>query len=300
MLPSKLTILTYHRVIEQPDPLRPDEADLTTFDAHMRTLARLFRVLPLGEAIDRMQSGSLPRRAVAITFDDGYADNCELALPVLQRLGLPATFYIATGFLDGGRMWNDTVIEAVRRLRRATLSLPEFGIDGFALDKIEQRQQAADTLIRMWKYLPTEERRRRTELLQGMIDEEMPGDLMMSAEQVRTLHRRGMEVGGHTVNHPILARVDDVTAMTEIAAGKQQLEAITGAPVKLFAYPNGRPGEDYVDRHVTMVREAGFYAAVSTRSGTVTPADDIYQLPRFAPWDKSGARLAVRLIQQRL
>ena len=112
---SRLTVMIFHRVLKEPDPLLPSEPDEQQFEARMRAVRAWFNVLPLAEAIGRLQAGALPARPLAISFDDGYADNFEVALPVLRKLGLPATFFVATGFLDGGCMWNDTVIETVRR-----------------------------------------------------------------------------------------------------------------------------------------------------------------------------------------
>ena len=115
MIDSRLVILMYHRVLPEFDPLRPDDITLPVFARCMRTLKRFFNVVPLSEAVDGLRKGLLPRRSVAITFDDGYADNVTSAAPVLAELGLPATVFVTSGFLDGGRMWNDTVIESIRR-----------------------------------------------------------------------------------------------------------------------------------------------------------------------------------------
>ena len=112
---ARLSILIFHRVLPGPDPLQPDVPEAQRFEQILRWVARWFQVLPLDEAVARLAARTLPARAVAITFDDGYADNATVALPVLKRVGFPATFFIATSFLDGGRMWNDTVIESVAR-----------------------------------------------------------------------------------------------------------------------------------------------------------------------------------------
>ena len=89
----------------------------------MRWVKSVFNVIPLEEGVAGIKSGKLPPRALSITFDDGYANNATVAAPILKRLGLHATFFIATGFLDGGRMFNDTVIEAVRGYRGDMLDL---------------------------------------------------------------------------------------------------------------------------------------------------------------------------------
>ena len=111
---ARLTVLIFHRVHPGQDAMFPGEMHAATFRERMGWVREWFNVLPLDEAVAALARGTLPARALAITFDDGYADNFTVALPILQQLGLPATFFIATGFLDGGRMWNDTVIEAMR------------------------------------------------------------------------------------------------------------------------------------------------------------------------------------------
>jgi peptidoglycan/xylan/chitin deacetylase (PgdA/CDA1 family) len=104
-----------------------------------------------------------------------------------------------------------------------------------------------------------------------------------------------MDIGAHTVSHPILASLDEGEARAEIILSKRQLEDITGSPVELFAYPNGKPSIDYRARDVALVRQAGFAAAVSTVRGVADSASDPFQLPRFGPWDQSPGRFGARL-----
>jgi hypothetical protein len=151
-------------------------------------------------------------------------------------------------------------------------------------------------LIGQIKYRPMNERGELVEQLAAAMRAPLPRDLMMRPAQIRRLHDEGMEIGGHTVNHPILTVLDDHAARAEIVGGKRRLEEITGAPVTLFAYPNGKPGRDYGPRHVELVREAGFAAAVSTLGGVADRDSDLFQLPRFSPWDKSPRWLGVRLL----
>jgi peptidoglycan/xylan/chitin deacetylase (PgdA/CDA1 family) len=126
----------------------------------------------------------------------------------------------------------------------------------------------------------------------------LPDNLMMTSDQVRMLHASGMEIGGHTVNHPILASTEDSAASAEIANGKEMLEGIIRGPVRFFAYPNGKPVRDYLPHHPGMVKRLGFDAAVSTAHGAVRAGSDVYQLPRFTPWDRGGRlRFALRMGQ---
>jgi peptidoglycan/xylan/chitin deacetylase (PgdA/CDA1 family) len=104
---GSLLVLIYHRVLEQRDPLIDDEPDAATFSAEMDLIGSICNVLPLQEAVDRLASGSLPPRAACITFDDGYANNRTVAAPILQARRMPATVFVATGFIGDGRMFND-------------------------------------------------------------------------------------------------------------------------------------------------------------------------------------------------
>src|SRR4051812_1100444 len=109
----RISILIYHRINQEPDPLVSGGVCAHEFSWHMGVLSRWFKVLPLMEAVARLRNGTLPVRTACVTFDDGYADNVSIALPILLRHGVPATFFLATAFINGGRMWNDTVIETV-------------------------------------------------------------------------------------------------------------------------------------------------------------------------------------------
>lgn len=301
LAPERLSVLIFHRVLPRSDPLLPGEMHAARFDVLMRHVARSFTVLTLGEALRARDAGRLPKRALSITFDDGYADNAEIALPILQRHGLKATFFVATGFLDGGRMFNDSVIEALRGTCKQHIDLAEFGLGRMELATPQQRSAAIDALLGVIKYLdlkPRDAAVQRLHRLAGLPT--LPDDLMMASHQVKLLRRAGMEIGGHTVRHPILRVLPDEEAEAEIAKGRADLQSLTDAPIEVFAYPNGLPGQDYDERHVAMVRRLGFCAAVSTTAGTVVGSSDRFQLPRFTPWDHSPARWMGRLALKRI
>jgi peptidoglycan/xylan/chitin deacetylase (PgdA/CDA1 family) len=294
---SGLSILIFHRVLPRFDPLLPGEMYAERFDRVCGWVSRWFNVLPLGEAVQRLQSGTLPARAIAITFDDGYADNLVVAAPILRRHGLSATFFIATAYLDGGRMFNDTVIETVRRTERQALdvsSLHLATVDRLPLATVAERRRAIDTLIDAVKYLDPPTRLRAVDELTRLGQVTPPSDLMMTRDQVRALSASGMQLGAHTRNHPILARLGVEEARAEIEGGKADLENIADRGIELFAYPNGRPGADYTPGSVQLVKSAGFRAAVSTAWGAASRGCDVFQLPRFTPWDRGALAFALR------
>jgi peptidoglycan/xylan/chitin deacetylase (PgdA/CDA1 family) len=266
-----LSILIYRRVIARPDPLFPDVIHAHRFAQHLHLLRRWFHVLPLEQAVRRLQERSLPSRAAAITFDGGYADHAEVALPLLQRFNLPATFFVAIGYLDGGYSWSDAV-------------------GAYDVACLGRRRAVIDMLLAALGTLPPVE---RLERVHAMARRTTP--TMLSSDQVIALHRAGMAIGGHTVNQHSLATLSNAEARAEIGNGRARLEEIVQAPVRLFAYPNGRPGADFEKRHANMLRSAGFDAAVTTASGAARASCDPYELPRFTPWDRSSGAFLLRM-----
>lgn len=293
---ARLNILIFHRVLPRRDHLFPDEPDIARFDEIMRWVKHWFDVLPLDIAVEKMKSGRLPARAAAITFDDGYADNFTCALPVLKKYGLHATFFVATGFVDGGRMWNDTVIESVRGATVPDLDCSFLGLGCLPIQSIEEKRTALGAVLPAIKHLPPE---KRLEGIQGIANacrSHLPVDLMLSCEQVRALRENGMGIGAHTVSHPILATLESRDAFQEIADSRVFLEGVLNEKINLFAYPNGKIDSDYTSEHVEMVKSLGFLAACSTNWGASNRDSDPFQLPRFTPWDRNKVRFGLRLV----
>ncbi len=293
----RLPVLMYHRVLAQPDPLQPGVPDAAQADLQFQVLAELFKILPMDEAAELLREDRLPPRSVCITFDDGYRDNHDVALPLLAKHGLTATFYIANGFLDGGRMFNDTVLEAVRRLPVGTLDLSHWGLTSITITDTASRVSAIQAITRGIKYFAFEKRQAFCDELAHNADTALPDDVMMSTDQIRVLAKNGMSIGGHTVNHPILEKVDDATAQREIITNRKALHSLLGTVPRTFAYPNGKPHSDYSKKHAHMVREAGYQAAVSTAFGVGDRNADIYQLPRFVLNEASYMAVFSRLLR---
>jgi len=284
-----LTILYYHSVLPDSAAGSPSAFHAGMFGRQLDILRRFYRVLPLPDALARLESGSLPARSVCITFDDGYADNCTVALPMLVERGMHATFFITTGVLNGGIMWNDIVRECVRQAESLDAFKPYLG-EGNDASAAASEAEVIAALEQRIKYEGQQERLRLAQELAASLGTKIPADLMMSSQQVRELANAGMEIGAHTVTHPILSRIDTAQARHEVDDSKRALEEICGRDVNLFAYPNGVPGKDYSGEHLQIVKDAGFSAAVTTSPGPVTAGFDRFQLPRFAPWSVSAGR----------
>jgi len=294
---NQLFILIYHRVLDAPDFMRPWEVDKQQFSWQMELLATHFNALPLHDDLQQLKNNTLPSLAVAITFDDGYADNLLNAAPILKKHNLNATFFIASGYLDGGRMWNDTVIETIRTTTTKTLDLTAIGLGCFDISTPDQKSLAAQKILQKVKYLDPLKRQACAHHITGLSKEDLPNNLMLTTEQLRHLQQSGMEIGGHTVTHPILANLNEAEAKWEILENKQTLETLLGASIRYFAYPNGKPIQDYSPEQIGLVKQSGYLSALSTQAGVANKRSDLWQLPRFTPWDKSPITFMTRMIK---
>ena len=191
------------------------------------------------------------------------------------------------------------MIEAVRHSNVPELDLKHLGLGRVPITAIDEKRRSIAKILDQIKYRPLQDRIRLVDEIAQVARVEPPQDLMMRSGQVLEMSRAGMQIGAHTISHPILAKLEGASARAEIAGSKRRLEDILGRSVDLFAYPNGKPELDYQAKDVEIVRELGFKAAVSTRPAAAGAGCDLFQLPRFTPWDRSlfrfGARLARNL-----
>lgn len=293
-------VLKYHRVNDDGDPFFPALAP-TLFERQMALIARTYLVLPVEELVERMTRGSLPRRALAITFDDGYRDNLTHAAPILARYGLPATIFITSGFVGGGEVpWFDRVALTFKATRASEYLTP-WGTT-VTLNTPGERLVAVDRMLAYLKNLPDDERRRAVDRLQtGLGDGEQDRlkGWMLSWDDVHALAGLGFSVGAHTVSHPILSRVSRERARAEIEGSRSKIAAASGRTPRAFAYPNGG-ADDYSEMVSALVREAGFTCAVTTRFGVNTRETPLYELRRGGPWEQELSTFALKLAVYRL
>ena len=164
------------------------------------------------------------------------------------------------------------------------------------MGSMNERQAAIATLLGQIKYRSIKERIAITGQIASQVQVHLPHNLMMTSQEVKAMRLAGMQIGAHTITHPILARLGAEEALAEIQGSKSFLERLLGERVGLFAYPNGKPGEDYSPQSVDVVRSLDFDAAVSTAWGTTGVTDDPFQIRRFTPWDKTRLRFGARLL----
>jgi len=295
---GRLSILSYHSVLVNSDYLRPGVPSAREFEWQMALISKYFSPLSLLEAGRRLKDGSLPENAICVTFDDGYRDNLEVAAPILQKRSIPATFFIATAFQNGAIMWNDWIIESIRSCTASSITVDSLGLIELPLTSDVEKLSATHRLIMAIKYKAPVLRQRYVEIVKNYGD---PGwfeklKLMLSSDEILQLHRMGFCIGGHTDNHPILKCLDGESAKMEIEVGRDKLSELLGEEVEVFAYPNGKFEVDYSELHVELVEKAGFSLAVTTHKGVSTRDSDIFQLPRFTPWDIQPIKFLIRLL----
>ncbi|MES2153259.1 MAG: polysaccharide deacetylase family protein [Pseudomonadota bacterium] len=273
-----------------PDPLFPELIDARLLAQQVRLLRRWFRLLPLGEAVFRLQTHSLPARAACLTFEHGHATHADVVLPVLQHYAVAATFFVASDYLDGACLWTEAVADVVRRAQGPRLCLGRSGFGRYDIGSPARRRSAIESLLAALRELAPAERQARVASLARHFE-----SAMLDADRVLALHRAGMEIGAHPASDAALGSLPNGLAHSEIACGRARLQEIIQAPVRLFAYPGGTPGRDFKARHANMLRSQGFDAAVSCAAGAARVDTDLFQLPRWAPQRRNGATFLLQM-----
>ena len=288
LAPSRgLAILRYHAVCgpegsAYADPgicISPD-----AFETHVRYLTAHYAVLRLEDAAARIRATEpLPRNAVVITFDDGYADNLGAA-QTLARYGATATFYITAGCLHGDApFWPAELRHLVRAVRadRITLRAGDVVVD-VDVSTAAGRATAVNRLTKTFKAHPIPVREELRAQLRRLAEDAPPtARVMLTWDAVREMRRLGMTIGSHTMTHPNLPNAGPADARAELIAARQRLESEIDGPVTMFSYPNGG-AERYLTPEVkTIVREAGYEAASTSRNAFAGPRSDVYALERI-------------------
>lgn len=278
------------------------------FAAQMRFLRRAYAPVPLAAMTDALAAGKAPPSgSVAITFDDGYADNYFQAFPVLREHQIPATVYVATEGVDGGPLlWASELRTALMTTTAEHLRVEIGGGQDFDLGDDEKRRRAVRTLTHI--LVPVEAALRRRILLTIRSELDVDGTMefqrvMLTSAQIRELHRAGVTIGAHTQTHSNMTLISPEQVRAEIGGSRERLEAIIGAAVREFAYPNtGGQYPHFNDAAANVVRKLGFRSAVTSVPGAITAASDRYKLPRVgvSPRLYREAPLAIALERYRL
>ena len=297
---NKLSVFLFHKVPQRCDRLVPADVDLARFEHVLDQTFSKFNVLPLEEAILRLQAGTLPRGAACITFDDGYPDWLVGAAPALGRRNLHATFFITSGQFDGVPLWHERILASVRSFPGKTLDMGIPFLPSEPIESIDQRRRQVQRLEHELKYLTLTCREQILDQLQQLACITTADVPVMSESQLRDLHSQGFGIGAHTAMHPILGYCNAKEIEREIGGNRERLQAIVGGSVNGFAYPNGRPYADFSRLHVEAVKRAGFCYAVTTHWGVADGSTSPFQIPRFTPWAERDWHVTFQLARNLL
>jgi peptidoglycan/xylan/chitin deacetylase (PgdA/CDA1 family) len=248
----------------------------------MEILARRFSIVPLDELVARLADRAHGHRMAAVTFDDGYADNYCCALPVLSGLGIPATIFLATDFIEHGRpFWWERLAWLLRSRAGTVVPLPaELGgpADLTSVAGVRQTYRTVRDILRA-----LDDGVAREALLDRLGAETPPDSRPLTWDEVRSMRRQGIGFGAHTATHPSLPAISDAALSNEIEASKRSIAAALQTPPTMFAYPFG----DVDERVGRAVAAAGFRGAVTVRAGLCGPHTPPVVLPRLMidDWD---------------
>lgn len=280
------TVLMYHSVADNPQARFVEPAmhmSPATFEAQVRWLAEHRHVVSLDTLVERLSRGeATPAGTVVLTFDDGYLDNLEVAAPILAKYHLPATLYLATGYVeDGETQWVDHLYTAFRSRRRQRLELE--GLGRFDLSdpaaRLDAYQRAGGHLIEISR---PERQDVLHQIREQLRPEELPPRLTMTWDDVRRLAADypRFELGVHTVDHLDLSKVDEATAEAQMVEARDQIEAVTGTRPRHFSFPYSRT----TPAATRLAEKVGFASATGPGTEFLIGADaDRYDLSRIDP-----------------
>ncbi len=265
---NRTLILMYHRFSHQEDP---QATSARAFREHLQYLTAHYRVVPLSQIADHLAScKSLPPRLAAITIDDGYQDSHEIALPLLQRFKVPATLFVVTDFIDRRAwLWTDKLKFMMPRTTRSWVEVSfKNNLSRIELSNDRSKQLAAAHINSLLKAQSDKCKERALLDLSNALGVTLPDAppdefLPLTWDQVRELDAAGVEIGSHTVTHPILTRTEGPQLPAELSQSKARLESELQRKVDLFCYPNG----NYDEQVVRETERAGYRCAVTTDFG---------------------------------
>jgi peptidoglycan/xylan/chitin deacetylase (PgdA/CDA1 family) len=296
---NRVLVLMYHRVLAKKDDGRVIARDgmavsSEVFEMQMRYIAEHFDVMSLNEFVGCIEKNKgFGRNRCLVTFDDGWEDNYRKAYPVLKRIGIPATVFLATDFM--GRkdpFWQERTVELLSRLRDAVEKDAErrTGILRECLDRKVERILTCDRKAlkeEVAAYVHAMKGKNPDEIKEiiGRFDDLVAASgagisresHFMSWDEIRDMATNGISFASHGKSHVILTRLPRPEVEREARESRTTIQELLGLPVTAFSFPNGDYSEDVID----IVRNCGYKVAFSTQEGTHAASDDPYRIKRY-------------------
>jgi peptidoglycan/xylan/chitin deacetylase (PgdA/CDA1 family) len=314
-------ILAYHRVAELEHDPQALAVTPKHFAEQLQVLREGYRPMALKEWVTSLKRGTLPRRAIVVTFDDGYADNLLNAKLLLENYNVPATVFITAGHVGHREeFWWDQLSRVLLEpndlpekidldlggpIKRICLSdTSEYTEGNYVIHRSWNLLQPYDptprhrvyrSLCKLFKEMEGEVRKLNIDKLfsyAGYSRQLRPTHQTLSESEVKKLAKGELiDIGAHTLTHPVLSKLSSEKQRVEIRSSKEMLENMIGRRIQSFAYPYGTD-TSYTADTVAIVREAGFDHACSNFRGSVSRLTDRYQLPRSVVRNWSGNEFA--------
>ena len=278
-------ILMYHRIVgkqcKEKIFIQPGMyVSQYVFRQHVEFINNNYNIIPLIELFRRLESGRKIGGCCAITFDDGWQDNYSQAYPTLKEFNIPATIFLATGFIGTNRwFWPDEVGFILQSLETHGQEYDHPFLSSILKDRSVSLEEKIDHVIIKLKELAPNKREEVLGNLRALSPTEISSRaLLMNWDEVVEMASDGLiDFGAHSHSHVILDQVPPAQAEMEIRQSRLELEDRLGRPPLLFAYPNG----NFTTQIQEHVRKQGFKGAVSTRKGWVDKHSDLFALPRI-------------------
>lgn len=278
---SQVAIILYHRVSTVKDDWSLETLSPQSFERQIKYFRENYEMLSLEELAPYVhERKSLPKKAVVITFDDGYRDNYLYAFPILRKYRAPATIFLATGHIGTAKLfWWDKVRYAVQHTTPERLELGKFG--SYSLESALDRRHAGFAITEKLMNLPDERKNSLIEKLINVAGVDIPDrlgrELILSWNEVVQMSRDGIDLGAHSVTHPILTNIPLERARWEIVQSKNDIETRLGKPVSFFSYPNSIFNPEIVK----LVEQSGFAGGITDNPVWITHRDNPYKLGRI-------------------
>lgn len=278
----------YHGVIDTPLLLNNwGFLDVESFRWQIKYLKRNFDVIRLSDIEKRLSTNS-KRPAAIITFDDGYKNNYDIAFPLLQDEGVPATIFLTTGKINT----DDTI--STSRLHNAfetstKLSIEWLG-DIFYLSQIKEKARLLKTIKEQLKQMPNDQMNHQVHSIISKLggNSNLPLEKdspfrMLSHKEIKIMLKSGLiDFGAHTHSHPILSKISYAKQKEEIERSIMEVEKLTGKPCEHFACPNGMEG-DYNKATLEILESCKIKTAVTAIVGTNRASTSLLELKRYGP-----------------
>lgn len=256
-------ILMYHRLSQRNEP---ETLTKELFREQMLMVRRSFNPMTLSQLLKHREAGSVPEHAVVITFDDGYSDFAEMAYPILKELRIPATLFITTGFVNGDLwLWPDQLRYAIDHRK---------GTSAFQLDESEAPIDIDVDPDRAWNsiadYCLTLSNQQKMRLIDSLFSDlnvvkpaQAPSKYSaLSWQELKAMVDEGLDIGSHTVSHPILTKLNTEELEYELRESKETIFRKLGVSTEVFCYPNGSQN-DFNEAVKNLISKAGYKYAVA-------------------------------------